>query len=89
MSGLWGPLYFTQLQQEMEVDINKQMQETRRQLLDNFDEDIHDLLKMQLDQAEQRLDKISRWFWAVTQYQLKLYAALTINNTDFICKKTS
>ena len=39
-------------------------------MLDNFDEDIHDLLKVQLDQAERRLDKISRWFWSVTQHQL-------------------
>jgi len=66
---------FTQLQQEMEVDINKQMQETRQQLLDNFDEDIHNLLKIQLNQAEQRLDKISRWFWALTQHQLRAYAS--------------
>ena len=66
---------FTQLQQEMEVDINKQMQETRQQLLDNFDEDIHNLLKLQLNQAEQRLDKIGRWFWALTQHQLKTYAS--------------
>lgn len=65
---------FTALQKEMEVDISKQMLETRKQLLENFDEDIHDLLKLQLDQAEQRLDKISRWFWAVTQHQLKSYA---------------
>jgi len=66
---------FTQLQLEMEVDINKQMQETRQQLLDNFDEDIHNLLKLQLNQAEQRLDKIGRWFWALTQHQLKTYAS--------------
>jgi superfamily II DNA/RNA helicase len=65
---------FAQLQKEMEVDISKQMQETRQQLLENFDEDIHDLLKVQLDQAEQRLDKISRWFWAVTKHRLKPYA---------------
>ncbi len=66
---------FTQLQKEMEVDINQQMQETRQQLLENFDEDIHDLLKLQLDQAEQRLDKISRWFWLLTQHQLNNFAS--------------
>jgi len=66
---------FTRLQQEMEVNINTQMQETRQQLLDNFDKDIHNLLKLQLDQAEQRLDKISRWFWSLTQHQLKTYAS--------------
>jgi hypothetical protein len=66
---------FTQLQQEMEVTINTQMKETRQQLLDNFDEDIHNLLKLQLNQAVQRLDKISRWFWSLTQHQLKTYVS--------------
>jgi len=28
-----------------------------------------------LNQAEQRLDKISRWFWSLTQHQLKTYAS--------------
>ncbi|MDD2722908.1 MAG: SNF2-related protein [Methylovulum sp.] len=78
---------FSQLQQEMEVDINKQMQETRQQLLDNFDEDIHDLLKLQLDQAEQRLDKISRWFWAVTQHQLKPYSSFDDQQHRFQLQK--
>lgn len=59
----------------MEVDISQQMLETRQQLLENFDEDIHDLLKLQLDQTEQRLDKVSRWFWLLTQHQLKSYAS--------------
>ena len=61
---------FTQLQIELETDINDKLQQTQQLLLDNFDEDIHDLLKIQLYKAEQRLDKISRWFWAVTQHQL-------------------
>lgn len=78
---------FAQLQQQMEININKQMQETRQQLLDNFDEDIHDLLKLQLDQAEQRLDKISRWFWAVTQHQLKLYASFDDHQHRFQLQK--
>lgn len=33
------------------------------------------MLKLQLDQAEQRLDKVSRWFWLLTQHQLKTYAS--------------
>jgi len=74
---------FTLLQQEMEADINKQMQETRQQLLDNFDEDIHNLLKIQLNQAEQRLDKISRWFWALTQHQLRTCANFDDQNHCF------
>ena len=48
------------------------MTQTRQLLLDNFDEDIHDLLKIQLDAANQRLDKIGRWFWALSKFQLKI-----------------
>jgi hypothetical protein len=80
---------FTQLQQAMEVEINKQMQETRQQLLDNFDEVIHNLLKIQLNQAEQRLDKITHWFWALIQYQLRTYANLITGIIIFICNKMS
>lgn len=62
---------FVTLQKELEVDINEKMQQTQAALLEHFDEDIHDLLKIKLDQAKKRLDKVGRWFWAVTQYQLK------------------
>ena len=62
---------FKQLQQELEADIDEKMKETRQLLLENFDEDIHDLLKLRLDAAEQRLDKVSRLFWALTQHELQ------------------
>ncbi len=66
---------FDALQKEFEDDIDKKMQQTRQLLLENFDEDIHDLLKMQLNAAEQRLDRVGRWFWALTQHQLKAHAS--------------
>lgn len=66
---------FKRLQQELEADINEKMKETRQLLLENFDEDIHDLLKMRLDSAEQRLDKVGRWFWALTRHELQHHAA--------------
>jgi ERCC4-related helicase len=74
---------FAQLQKELEPDIDKEMQKTRQLLLDNFDEDIHDLLKIQLDAAQQRLDKIGRWFWHLTQHQLQQYAVFNENNYSF------
>jgi ERCC4-related helicase len=61
---------FALLQKELEADINEKMTETRQLLLENFDEDIHDLLKIQLDAAEQRLDRIGRWFWQLTRHEL-------------------
>jgi SNF2 family DNA or RNA helicase len=61
---------FDELQKQLEQDINQRLKETQKLLIDNFDEDIHDLLRIKLDQAEQRLDKLSRWFWLLTQYIL-------------------
>lgn len=74
---------FTQLQKELEPDIDKKMQQTRQLLLENFDEDIHDLLKIQLDAAQQRLDKIGRWFWHLTQHELQQHAAFNESNHSF------
>lgn len=62
------------MQKELEDEINLKMQKTQEQLLEHFDEDIHDILKIRLDEARERLDKVGRWFWAVTCQQLKQYA---------------
>lgn len=77
---------FKLLQQELETDINEKMKETRQLLLENFDEDIHDLLKLRLDAAEQRLDKVGRWFWALTQHELQSLAAFNEANHSFELK---
>jgi SNF2 family DNA or RNA helicase len=75
---------FTTLQKELETDINEKMQQTKSLLLENFDEDIHDLLKIQLDAAEQRLDKVGRWFWALTQYELDGKSLFEESNHSFV-----
>ncbi len=75
---------FITLQKELETDINEKMQQTKSLLLENFDEDIHDLLKIQLDAAEQRLDKVGRWFWALTQHELDGKALFEESNHSFV-----
>lgn len=72
---------FAALQKELEADINQKMQQTQQVLLEHFDEDIHDLLKIKLDQAKERLDKVGRWFWAVTTHQLQQQAMF--NEADY------
>ncbi|MCA6128321.1 ATP-dependent helicase [Thalassolituus oleivorans 4BN06-13] len=61
---------FEELQKELEADINDKLKQTQSQLMEHFDEDVHDKLKIQLDSAQARLDKVSRWFWGVTQFAL-------------------
>lgn len=61
---------FNALQTELEETIIDRIKDTQSQLLENFDEDVHDRLKLRLDEAEARLDKLGRLFWGVTCYAL-------------------
>lgn len=65
---------FAKLQKDCEAAINEKLQKTQQKLLENFDEDIHSLLRSRLDDAEQRMGQISRWFWGLSQYVLSSYA---------------
>jgi hypothetical protein len=58
------------LQTELEEVIADRIKDTQTQLLETFDEDVHDRLKLRLDETEARLDKLGRWFWGVTRYAL-------------------
>jgi len=78
---------FALLQKELEANINEKMTETRQLLLENFDEDIHDLLKLQLDAAEQRLDRVGRWFWQLTRHELASRAEFDDAKHRFVLKQ--
>ena len=74
---------FAELQDELESSINEKMEETQQLLMENFDEDIHDLLKTKLSQAEQRLDKMTRWFWLLSKHQISTLASFDDENYQF------
>jgi len=61
---------FNALQAELEEVIADRIKDTQSQLLENFDQDVHDRLKLRLQDAEARLDKLGRWFWGVTCFAL-------------------
>ena len=61
---------FNALQQELEEVITVRIRETQTQLLENFDADVHERLKLKLDEAQARLDRLGRWFWGVTRFAL-------------------
>ncbi|OEF18986.1 SNF2-related protein [Aliivibrio logei] len=79
---------FKALQKELEEDINAKMQDTRSTLLEHFDEDVHDILKVKLDQAKERLDKVGRWFWDISKYQLANKAQFTEKDYSFYLSET-
>lgn len=65
---------FAQLQHDLDEQIQSRMKETRQALLDHFDEDVHERLKIRLDGARQQLDRIGRLFWALTRFELYEHA---------------
>jgi hypothetical protein len=74
---------FAKLQHDLDEQIQSRMKETRQALLDHFDEDVHERLKVRLDGARQRLDRIGRLFWALTRFELRDHAAFDDDELAF------
>ncbi|MEX2283462.1 MAG: SNF2-related protein [Gemmatimonadota bacterium] len=61
---------FRALQAEMDEQIRTRMDDTRRSLFEHFDEDVHQRLRLQLDDAKAQLDRFGQRFWSVTRFML-------------------
>jgi hypothetical protein len=61
---------FCTLQAEMDEQIRTRMDDTRRTLFEHFDEDVHQRLRLQLDDAKAQLDRFGQRFWSLTRYML-------------------
>jgi superfamily II DNA/RNA helicase len=62
---------FQQLQTELDETIQNRLQDTRKILLENFDEDVHARLKTNLLDTRERMDWFSQMFWQVTRQILR------------------
>lgn len=62
---------FDELQKSMEADIDEKMLETRRKLLENFDIEVAEKLKLSKNNTEKFLNKFEQKLWDVTKYYLK------------------
>ena len=79
---------FEKLQAELDEQIQTKMRDTRKMLLEHFDEDVHERLNVNLAGTRERLDRIGRLFWSVTRHALQTHAdfddesfAFTLNNS--------
>ena len=61
---------FRALQAEMDKQIRTRLDDTRRTLFEHFDEDVHQRLRLQLADAQARLDRVGRRFWLLTRFML-------------------
>lgn len=78
---------FEQLRAEMEENITATMEDTRRKLLENFDAEVHDRLKINLDRSREYIGRYERMLWAVTQHELRQHARFDNEYLTFTLKR--
>ena len=62
---------FDDLQDEMSQPIDEKMQKTKQKLIENFDEEVHEKLKINNKKSREYLDKHETWLWEITKLVLK------------------
>lgn len=80
-------LAFDFLQKEMEPEIEQGIDLTRKKLLENFDEEVHEKLKINLQQSTDYLTKFEHWLWQLTKYILEPYATFNHSENSFFLNK--
>lgn len=74
---------FAKLRKELEETINTRMRETEEKLLEHFDEQILERLRVRREHAEQQLDRIGRMFWSLTRHLLEQEALFDGKDLSF------
>lgn len=78
---------FDDLQKEMEPEIEQGIDLTRKKLLENFDEEVHEKLKINLQSSTDYLNKFESWLWEITRYYLEPYATFNGSENSFFLKQ--
>jgi adenine-specific DNA-methyltransferase len=61
---------FLQLQMELGSEIDEQMTQTRRKLLENFDDEVREKLRVQKEASQAALDRFERMLMTITHHEL-------------------
>jgi helicase-like protein len=77
---------FNALREDMDAQITTTMDDTRRKLLENLDAEVHDRLKMNLDQSREYIGRYERKLWAVTRHELGKLATFDDAYLTFVLK---
>jgi hypothetical protein len=77
---------FDKLQAEMEEPIKKSLLDTRQTLLENFDAEVHEKLKINKRESQAYLDTYERWLWEITRHYLGDNAEFSEHEYSFTLK---
>ncbi|MGA8724682.1 MAG: SNF2-related protein [Acidimicrobiales bacterium] len=74
---------FQQLQFDLDAQISETMDSTRRKLLEHFDAEVHDRLRVSLAESREFLDKATEQLWRVTTHALDGHAEFEPSDRSF------
>jgi len=77
---------FDHLQMELSAQINDAITRTRQQLLENFDEEVHEKLRVNLENSRTYLNRYERLLMQLTQYELGEHAEFLDGQSSFRLK---
>jgi len=77
---------FDQLQLELNTQISDAMTRTRQQLLENFDEEVHEKLRVNLEDSQTYLNRYERLLLLLTEYELGEHAEFLNGQSAFNLK---
>jgi len=72
---------FDKLQQELSFEINKTMVQTRQKLLDNFDDEVREKLKVRAENSKEVLGRFEQLLIDLTRYELAQDAEFVSENS--------
>jgi hypothetical protein len=78
---------FDELQAELSEEIDENMQMTRQKLLEHFDEEVHEKLRVNLKESTEYLNKHERLLWELTRYLLNGNADFKRDRYEFMLKQ--
>ena len=79
---------FDRLQTDMQVEIDERMKDTRHQILENFDIDVQEHLRVAKDEASTFLNRYEHILWELTKYVLDGKAKFDDKQHSFVLKKS-
>lgn len=78
---------FDALQKEMDDSIKSNLRDTRQKLLENFDAEVHEKLRVNIKESQAYLDTYEHWLWNVTRYFLGENAVFSDHEYSFTLKQ--
>ena len=75
---------FDQLQNELEVEIDDKRRDAREKLLNNFDQEVVEKVRIS---SEDYLGRFENWLWQLTQFYLEPYAYFEAVDHSFVLER--